>query len=320
MTARKHPKPVSIRDVTAKFGTDEECLKYIEQMRWPDGVVRCPTCGDKNVKQVRRQSDSKNRRLWFYTCLNRDCLQQFSPTSGTLFADTHLPLIVWFHAIAIMLNAKKGISAKQLQRDLGIGGYKTAWYLNHRIREAMRENDGNLLGGTVEIDETYVGGKQKGKGVRYGKRQKETVMGAVQRGGELRLQHVPNAKATTIREFVSENISPEADHVMTDEAAAYPFALRPEFIDRHYTVNHIAGEYVKGDIWTNSIESAFSLLKRGIIGQFHKVSIKHLHRYCSEFEYRFNRRQSADPFIDTVRRLCGIKPLTFAELTSDPKA
>ena len=226
-----------------------------------------------------------------------------------------------FHAIAIMLNAKKGISAKQLQRDLGIGGYKTAWYLNHRIREAMRENDGNLLGGTVEIDETYVGGKQQGKGVRYGKRQKETVMGAVQRGGELRLQHVPNAKATTIREFVSENISPEADHVMTDEAAAYPFALRPEFIDRHYTVNHIAGEYVKGDIWTNSIESAFSLLKRGIIGQFHKVSIKHLHRYCSEFAYRFNCRQSADPFIDTVRRLCGIKPLTFADWpTSDPKA
>src|SRR5208337_4171959 len=139
--------------------------------------------------------------LWFYTCLNRDCLQQFSPTSGTLFADTHLPLIVWFHAIGLMLNAKKGISAKQLQRDLGIGGYKTAWYLNHRIREAMRENDG--------------------------KKQKQTVMGARQRGGGVRFQHVPDAKATTIRGFISENISPDADHVMTDEAAAYPFALAP---------------------------------------------------------------------------------------------
>ena len=144
MNKRIHPKPVNIREIAIKFGTDEQCLQYIEQMRWPDGIVRCPTCGDKNVTKVTRQSDSKNRRLWFYTCLNRDCLQQFSPTSGTLFADTHLPLIVWFHAIGLMLNAKKGISAKQLQRDLGIGGYKTAWYLNHRIRKAMRENDGHL--------------------------------------------------------------------------------------------------------------------------------------------------------------------------------
>ena len=153
---------MNIRDIAIKFSTEEQCLEYVEQMRWPDGIVRCPTCGENNVKRVMRSAESKNKRPWFYLCLEKTCHQQFSPTAGTLFADSHLPLIVWFHAIGLILNAKKGISAKQLQRDLGIGGYKTAWYLNHRIREAMRENDGNLLGGTVEIDETYVGGKQKG--------------------------------------------------------------------------------------------------------------------------------------------------------------
>src|SRR5271157_6639875 len=199
MRPRIRTKPVNIREINIRFATEEQCLEYVEQMRWPYGIVRCPTCGDKNVKRVMREAKSKNKRPWFYVCLNRDCLQQFSPTAGTLFADSHLPLIVWFHAIGLMLNAKKGISAKQLQRDLGIGGYKTAWYLNHRIREAMAEIDPQPLGGTVEIDETYVGGKVKGKGVAYAKRQKKVVMGAVQRGGELRLQHVPDAKIDTVR-------------------------------------------------------------------------------------------------------------------------
>ena len=137
MPQRIHPKSASLRELFIKFSTEEQCLEYVEKMRWPDGVVRCPTCGDKNVKRVMRTAESKNKRPWFYLCLNKDCHQQFSPTAGTLFADSHLPLIVWFQAIALMLNAKKGISALQLQRDLGIGGYKTAWYLNHRIREAM---------------------------------------------------------------------------------------------------------------------------------------------------------------------------------------
>ena len=142
---------MNIREALEKFATDEQCLQYIEKMRWPDGIVRCPTCGDKNVEKYERPSDQRetafqesrsekeNKRQWFYICRNADCRQQFSPTSGTIFHDTHLPLIVWFQAIALMLNAKKGISAKQLQRDLGIGGYKTAWYLNHRIREVMAE-------------------------------------------------------------------------------------------------------------------------------------------------------------------------------------
>src|SRR6266481_4284398 len=184
---------MNIREAHEKFATDEQCLGYIGKMRWPDGVVRCPACGGKDIKRVERKADSKNRRKWFYLCLEKTCHNQFTPTSGTIFHDTHLPLIVWFQAIALMLNAKKGISAKQLQRDLGIGGYKTAWYLNHRIREAMGNGDIPKLGGIVEIDETYVGGKVSGKGISYAKKKKQVVMGAIQRGGELRLQHITGA-------------------------------------------------------------------------------------------------------------------------------
>ena len=316
MNSRKHPKPVSIAEIFIKFSTDEQCLNYLEKMRWPDGIVRCPTCGDKEIKRVTRESASKNKRAWFYLCLNKDCHQQFSPTSGTLFADSHLPLITWFHAIGLMLNAKKGISAKQLQRDLGIGGYKTAWYLNHRIREAMAETNPQPLGGIVEIDETYVGGKIHGQGMKFAKKQKKVVVGAVQRGGKLRLRHVPDARIDTLSGFVKATLSPEVERVITDEHKAYPAALTPEFVDRHEKINHITGEYVRGDVTTNSIESAFSLLKRGIIGQFHKLSGKHLHRYLAEFEYRFNQRTNDDIFIETVRRLCGFKPLRFETLTS----
>jgi transposase-like protein len=219
-----------------------------------------------------------------------------------------------------MLNAKKGISAKQLQRDLGIGGYKTAWYLNHRIREAMNDGDIPKLGGIVEVDETYVGGVVRGKGIRRAKKEKKVVMGAIERGGKVRLKHVTSANVTTFRAFILDNIAEDATRVMTDQHPAYPGALAPEFTGRHETVNHIIGEYVRGDVTTNSIESAFSLFKRGVIGQFHKLSGKHLHRYLAEFEYRFNRRKESDVFIQTVQRLCGVKPLRFAELTSDQKA
>jgi hypothetical protein len=318
MPKRINPKPVSLAEIFIKFSTDEQCLEYIENMRWPDGVVRCPQCGNDKISKVERKATSKNRRKWFYLCLEKTCHNQFSPTSGTLFADSHLPLITWFHAIGLMLNAKKGISAKQLQRDLGIGGYKTAWYLNHRIREAMGNGDIPKLGGIVEIDETYVGGKSRGYGKSWrGERHaKQVVMGAIQRGGELRLQHVTGATIGTFRTFITTHVSEDAERVMTDQHPAYPAALG-KLVDRHETVNHIKAEYVRGDVTTNSIESVFSLFKRGVIGQYHKLSAKHLQRYLTEFEYRFNRRKDADVFIETVRRLCGFKPLRFAELTAD---
>src|SRR5579859_6825734 len=214
---------MNIREAYEKFATDEQCLAYIGKMRWPDGVVRCAACGSKEVKRVDRKADSKNRRKWFYLCVEKSCHNQFTPTSGTIFHDTHLPLIVWFQAIALVLNAKKGISAKQLQRDLGIGGYKTAWYLNHRIREAMAEGAIPKLGGVVEIDETYIGGKQRGHKGKL--KSKDVVMGIRERGGELRLIHIENNNVESLSEQIKEHVSPNVKQVMTDEFTAYPSAM-----------------------------------------------------------------------------------------------
>jgi transposase-like protein len=314
---------MNIRDIQINFATDEQCLAYIQQMRWPDGTVRCPICGNDKIQKVERKSVSKNKRAWFFLCLEKTCHHQFTPTSGTLFADTHLPLIVWFHAITLMLNAKKGISAAQLKRDLGIGGYKTAWYLCHRIREAMAEGDLPLLGGIVEVDETYIGGKQKGKGVWYGKKQKEPVIGVRKRGGDLRLVHTKDVKAKTLKAVMDAHVSPDVELVMTDDSSAAYSILHDT--GKHRTINHISGQYVDGIVHTNTIENAFSLFKRGIIGNFHKVSIKHLFRYLNEFQYRFNRTRQLpkgapkppDAFIETVRRLCKFAPLPFTALTSE---
>jgi transposase-like protein len=306
---------MNLCEVHEKLGTSEQCLQYIEKMRWPDGVVRCPTCGNDKVTKVQRKASSKNGRLWFYLCQEKSCYQQFSPTAGTIFHDSHLPLIKWFQAIALVMNAKKGISAMQLKRDLGVS-YKTSWYLYHRIREIMAEGDIPKLGGIVEIDETYVGGKQIGKGVYYGKKQKQVVMGAIQRKGNLKLQHVPNAKGKTVREFVAANVDTDVERVMTDQATVYRWVLPKLTNGTHEMVNHIIGEYVRGDAYTNTIESVFSLFKRGLIGQFHIISAKHMQRYLNEFAYRYNRRKE-DAFHETVRRLCGFQPLTFASLTSE---
>jgi transposase-like protein len=319
---------MNIRQAHEKFGTDEQCLQYIEKMRWPDGVVRCSTCGDKNVEKYdrplpnpkkrrskERDPEKENKRQWFYICRNADCREQFSPTSGTIFHNTHLPLIVWFQAVTLMLNARNGISAKQLQRDLGIGGYKTAWYLNHRIREVMAEGDIPKLGGIVEIDETYVGGKQKGKGVYYGKKQKQVVVGVRQRKGPLRFIHTKDAKASTLKAIIEEHVSKDVQYVMTDDSTTAYSALKDS--GKHMVIRHSIGQYVQGIIHTNTVESAFSLFKRGIIGNFHKVSITHLQRYLNEFSYRFNRRNDDGAFAETLRRLAGFKPLPFVTLTSD---
>ena len=321
---------MNIRDAFEKFSTDEQCLQYIEKMRWPDGVVRCITCGDKNVEKYdrpqtnnakrrskQRDPEKENKRQWFYICRNSDCREQFSATSGTIFHNTHLPLIVWFQAICLMLNAKKGLSAKQLQRDLGIGGYKTAWYLNHRIREVMAEGAIVPLGGIVEIDETYVGGKQRGHKGKL--KSKDVVMGMRERGGPLRLVHIEGNTSEHLAAEIKKNVSKDVKRVMTDEWRGYPAAMIASGIhgSKHETVRHKDKEYVRGEVYTNTIESAFSLFKRGLAGQFHHVSIKHLQRYLDEFCYRFNRRNDDGAFVETVRRLAGFKPLPFSDLTSE---
>jgi len=317
---------MDIREISENFSTDEQCLAYLQQMRWPDGIVRCPECGSKDVTRYerpitepkRRRSKDRdigktNHRRWFFLCGEKTCRNQFSPTSGTLFHDTHLPLIVWFHAVALMLNAKKGISAKQLQRDLKIGGYKTAWYLNHRIREAMAEGAIPPMGGIVEIDETYLGGRQKGHKGKL--KNKDVVFGMRERGGPLRFIHTKDATAKTWAGILGANLHEGVKLVMTDESSSARSVLKGDV--RHRMVRHSIGEYVVGINYTNSIESAFSLLKRGIIGSFHRISIKHLQKYLNEFSYRFNRRNDPNAFIETVRRLAQFPPLRFAALTSE---
>jgi hypothetical protein len=311
---------MNLIDVNEQFATDEQCLAYLEQMRWPAGV-RCITCGADKISRVSRESKSKNKRPTFYQCLEPTCKQQFSATTGTIFHDSHLPLHKWFLALALIVDAKKGISAKQLQRHLGIGGYRTAWYLAHRIRKAMAESEGSLLTGIVEVDETYVGGKHKGFGQGPHTGNKDIVIGLRQRGGQLRLIHTQNTTAETLGKYIRDNVAHDVEMIVTDEFAAYPAAMIKAGVhgSKHKTIKHKSGVYVEGDIHTNTVESAFSLFKRGIIGNFHKVSIKHLHRYLSEFEDRYNRRKDGDRFEQTMARMVGVIPMPYAELIGREK-
>jgi len=318
---------MNLIDVTQKFPNDEECLKYIEQMRWPDGIVRCPICGCDRISRITRKSASKNVRKSLYQCLEPTCKQQFSATSGTIFNDSHLPLHKWFMALAIVVDAKKSISANQLKEHLGIGSYRTAWYMAHRIRKAMVEETGpfNQLRGIVELDETYIGGKSKrrGGGARNQKPRAEKfdmVLGMRERGGRVKFVHIQDGKKETIREAVNKHVVPNPHRLYTDSAAVYDFAFDRELKKKHRAVNHSIEWIVPGTrIHTNTVESSFSLLKRGLIGSFHRVSIKHLHRYLSEFEFRFNIRKDEDRFSRTLRRMAGIAPMPYVELIAVPK-
>ncbi len=315
---------MNLIDVQKTFKNDHACIEHLASLRWPDGV-RCVVCGSGKVNQYASPTAKQpNRKI--YQCQEPTCSQQFTATAGTIFHDTHLPLTKWFMALALIVDAKKGISAKQIQRHLSVG-YKTAWYLAHRIRKAMEETGSPLLTGTVEIDETYVGGKtirRKDRGNRkYA--DKDAVLGMIERGGQLRFRYLGkgSAKAAIVGPLVREHVSPDVERIMTDEAVIYPFAFAGYFDGKHETIPHKV-TYVRGDVYTNTIESAFSLLKRGIMGSFHQVSIKHLPRYLSEFEYRFNRRErkgeaKPDIFTDTLKRMATAQPMPFVALTGKEK-
>ncbi|HWB84240.1 MAG TPA: IS1595 family transposase [Bryobacteraceae bacterium] len=284
------PDHTTLIEIFSRFSTDDACYNYFEKLRWPEGVY-CPKCGKDRISKITSSSKKQTvRRL--YECLNPECGHQFTATAGTIFHDTHLPIRKWFIAVALMCNAKKGVSAKQMERDLGVS-YRTAWYLNHRIRKAMQQGEG-LLTGTIETDETYVGGKYDRR--RHRERyQKQPVMGLLQRGADTsasKIQAMPiptNSRAVLVG-IVNNRVSREAELVCTDELAAYS-SLKGAY--NHQTVNHIKLEYVSAAdprVHTNSIENFWSLFKRGLIGSFHRVSIKHLQRYLDEFTFRFNNR------------------------------
>ena len=280
--------------------TQDECRAILEELRWKDGV-RCPRCQSDKISRIRKRFQ--------YDC--DSCRYQFSVTSGTIFHDSHLPLPKWFAATYLLCESKKGISALQIKRTLGTG-YNTAWYLCHRIREAMKDVAPDKLNGEVEIDETYVGGKPR-IGRKHAK--KQVVIGIRQRNGDLRLFHAKDAKTSTIREIVKANIGSWVEVIFTDEAAMYPWALSHIKDGKHRTINH-SREYAHGDVHTNTVESAFSLVKRGIVGTWHKVSAKHLAAYLNEMCFRFNNRKNPYLFRDTLIKMIQSPNLEYKELTA----
>jgi len=297
---------MTLVDLERLFDTDEKCRELLVRLRWPNGV-ECTRCHGM-------ATELETEKQLFYC---KDCNYQFSVTAGTIFNDSHLPLRTWFTVTLLLCEARKGISANQIKRTLGVS-YKTAWYLCHRIRAAMKEADRPMLNGTVEVDETFVGGKKIGYGVKAAKAEKEVVIGIRQRGGDLRLFHAQDVTSGTLAKYIKENISADVDVIVTDELPAYPKAMIGAGIhgSKHETIRHKDRVYVQGNVHTNTVESAFSLLKRGIVGTWHRISAKHLAAYLDEMQFRFNRRKRADLFLDTLRHMVTAPVLTFEKLTA----
>lgn len=274
-------------DLTAPHFTNaDKAREYLEALRWPTGPV-CPHCGSVGAHYALQ---GKSHRPGLWKC--KDCREQFSVTVGTVFERSKISLNLWLLAVHLMCASKKGISSHQIHRMLGVT-YKTAWFMTHRIREAMK-SEGGLLGGggePVEVDETYWGtSKPKGKTAR-GYDHKMKIVSLVERDGQKRTIHVNAVNAKTINPLLKKHLSSKA-RLMTDEASVYTIPGR-DFAE-HGVVNHKSREYARGDVTTNTVESSFSLLKRGLVGTFHKVGEQHLQRYATEFDFRWNHRKTTD--------------------------
>jgi transposase-like protein len=303
-------------DLTDKIFTDEnEARIHFEALRWPDGPV-CPHCGTVNEAT---ELKGKSTRPGLYKC--RPCQKPFTATMGTLYERSHIPLNKWLLATHLMSASKKGMSAHQLWRMLGFGSYRTAWFMAHRIREGMRElfpEERGPMGGegkTVEMDETYVGGKEKNKhrnkrtAGNIGGKGKEAVFSLVERGGSVRSHHVATVSAKTLGPILNAQLHADTS-VMSDDGGARVGTM----FAKHQTVNHSIGEYVRGDVHTNTIEGYFSILKRGIVGTYHHVSPLHLKRYLAEFDFRYNERMALG-IDDKTRAAKAIKGIVGKRLT-----
>jgi transposase-like protein len=266
----------------AHLNDETAAYEHLAAIRWPGGI-RCVHC--QGVK-VYRLKGAKCKRV-LLKCST--CRKQFSATVGTIFQGSHIPLSKWFMAFQLMASSKKGMSAHQLHRQLGMT-YKSAWFMAHRIRHVMKQTPfGDKLGGIVEADETYIGGKSHIRGL--GSDKKTPVFALVERGGRVRSFTMPSVTAVNLKRSIQEHVSPEAK-LMTDELIAYK-KIGKDFAD-HQTVNHSKKEYVRGEAGTNTVEGYFSLLKRGLTGTYHHVSPHHLHRYLDEFNFRYNARKEDD--------------------------
>ena len=288
-----------------RFNDEDAARQHLESIRWANGPV-CPHCGGVERNS---QLNGESHRAGLYFC--GDCRSQFTATIGTLFEDSKVGLHKWLYAIHLMCASKKGVSAKQLERVLGVS-YKTAWFMSHRIREAMT-SEGGLLGGggkPVEVDETYWGNNGKQVPGARGGDHKMKVLSLVERNGEKRSFHVSNVNAKTLRPIMNKHIDSDS-RLMTDEAKVYgPIGV--EF-GQHQSVNHSAKEYARSDVTTNTVESSFAILKRGLYGTFHSVSEKHLQRYINEFDFRWNTRSKLG-FTDSDRAEVALKGIVGKRL------
>ena len=303
MGTSKRIHQMTISQWERAFPDDTACMAYLAKHRWPV-AIHCPRCGAENPYEL-------PSRPFHWQCT--ECAPggstgyRFSVTVGTVFENTNVGLRTWFRVIHTMLTSKKGVSAHQIYRTMGFGSYRTAWHMCHRIRAGLADHKFRKLLGIVEVDETYVGGKDKNK--HWDKRSgggggegsgKSIVIGAASRKGNVVARVIENTKTETFEEFVREVVSTDVSLLNTDEHSSYR-RLSPDY--PHHAVRHQAKQYVVGAIHTNTIEGFWSIFKRGIMGTFHKVSRKYLPLYVAEFQFRYNNRANADIFVEAIRGL-----------------
>jgi transposase-like protein len=305
----------------AQFKDPHAARQYLEALRWPNGPV-CPHCGGADRQSKITPKTKNGARPGLYECGH--CHQQYTVTVGTVFERSKIPLHKWLMAATLIAASKKGISSHQLHRMLGVT-YKTAWFLSHRIREAMTKDAGMLGGGgkIVEADETYYG--RTGRAPKTGSRfirtgQKHKIFALVERDGGTRAFHVANVDGKTLKPILEAQLA-KGSKLFTDSASHWRFM---EHGFKHEMVNHADGEYVRGKVHTNSVESFFGLLKRGIVGTYHHVSEAHLQRYCEEFSFRHSHRTSLGVMdqqrADAVLKNIGGKRLTYRRIGESSEA
>jgi transposase-like protein len=304
-------KPITLEKLAVEYSDEDEARKYFETLRWPDGVI-CPHCQSKEHYALKPSAEPRQRgkrpaRKGLYKC--KDCSKQFTVTVGTIMADSKIPLHKWLMAFYLLSSAKKAISAHQVHRSLGIG-YKSAWFMCHRIRHAVSPlMQAEKLKGSVEVDEMYSGAKSQPK---------LQVVALIQRGGDVRTKVVTRISHRNIGQFLRDNVA-RGSTLQTDGHAVYKSTYLPAV--RHDSVNHKAKEFIReradgSKVHVNHCESFFSLFRRGVTGAFHHISNQHLHRYADEFAFRWNTRKLADgERFEIALQSCEGKRLKYHEAT-----